>query len=133
MRDKKLFGIWWSAITEAGFIVGILATAAQLSGVSSVALAIWFLVVLALLSITFFNAKLFHLRRTYFQKVELVIGHANTFRKLTELVKNAKESIWVTRFSKGSIRPEYEYFEWTKRRVLGMGCKRLYDYRRITK
>ncbi|MCL6449921.1 MAG: hypothetical protein K6T75_01310 [Acetobacteraceae bacterium] len=39
----------------------------------------------------------------------------------------------MTRFSKGSVTPEHDYFGWSSRRISGEGCKPVLTYRRVNR
>lgn len=123
--------ILWSSIAEAGFIAGLISTFVQLLGLSGIQIAILFTIILAALSISIFNIRLYYTNKMQQPFMEFVNGHDEAFELLCKHIKSAKESIWVTRFSKGSITSEHDYFGLSSRRVLGEGCKPILTYRRV--
>lgn len=123
--------ILWRSITEAGFVAGLIAVFIQLMGLSGLQVALAFTVILAILSITVFNIRIYYINKTQQPFIEFINGHDEAFDLLTTYVKAAKESIWVTRFSKGSIVQEHDYFSISSRRISGDGCKPILTYRRV--
>lgn len=123
--------ILWRSITEAGFVAGLIAVFVQLMGLSGLQVALAFTAILTILSITVFNIRLYYTNKTQHPFVEFVNGHDEAFDLLSTYVKAAKESVWVTRFSKGSVVQEHDYFNISSRRISGEGCKPILTYRRI--
>lgn len=128
---KNIFPILWQSITEGGFFSGIIAATLQYLNFSNNDTAIYFIISFLLLSITIFNIRLFYINKKEKPLFKLIEGHDNIFDNITPYVKNAKNSIWATRFSKGSPSDEHEYHLWTMRRIIGNGCKAIYSYRRL--
>jgi len=126
-----IFSTLWMSVTEGGFVAGIVAIILQFAEITGLTIATYFVLILLVLSITIFNIRLFYINRTQKPFVEYIGGHDEGFDYLTPYIKSAKNSIWVTRFSKGSIIHEHDYFTWTTRRITGDGCKPVYSYRRV--
>jgi len=131
MKHISFNAILWSSITEGGFVAGLIATFVQLVGVSGLQVAIIFTGLLIVLAISIFNIRLYYTNQIQLPYMEFVNGHDEAFDLLTTYIQSAKESIWVTRFSKGSITSEHDYFGWTSRRISGEGCKPILTYRRV--
>jgi hypothetical protein len=121
----------WKSISEAGFIAGVVATVSQFLGYGGYRAAAVFVFIMIVAWVTVFNIRFFHINRQQLPQYRFVNGHDATFELLTNYVKNAEESIWVTRYSKGSIKAEREYFWWTNQRISGGGGKQIYQYRRL--
>ena len=131
MKTVSHTNIFWKTTTEAGFITGVVAAVSQLLGYTGLTAAVIYLLVMLTAWVTVFNARLFYINRLQPPLFHFVSGHDATFDLLTNYVKNAEESIWVTRYSKGSIDAEHEYFSSTNRKILGERCKPIHDYRRL--
>lgn len=131
MKNLSLSEIIWRSITDAGFAAGLIASIIQLTGISGITITITFCAITIILSITIFNIRIYYANKVYQPFFEFVSGHDDAFDLLTTYIKNAKESIWVTRFSKGSIVQEHEYFSISTRRISGEGCKPILTYRRV--
>jgi hypothetical protein len=131
MKFISFSSILWRSIAEAGFIAGLVATFVQFLELSGIQIAAVFAVILTVLTITIFNIRLYYTNRTQQPFIEFVNGHDEAFDLLTTYVKSAKENIWVTRFSKGSIIQEHDYFNISARRISGEGCKLILTYRRV--
>lgn len=131
MKHTSFNAILWSSISEAGFIAGLIATFVQLLGVTGIQIAIIFTILLVVFAISIFNIRLYYTNKEEQPFIEFVNGHDEAFDLLCSYIKASKESIWVTRFSKGSVTTEHDYFGLTARRISGEGCKPILTYRRV--
>lgn len=125
------FSLLWQSITEGGLFAGLIAAILQYSKQDEAMVAIIFALSLFILSMTFFNVRLFYMNKKDKPLFDFIEGHDEVFERITLHIKKAKNSIWATRFSSGSVLSEHEYYSWTIRRILGEGCKEIYSYKRI--
>lgn len=121
----------WSSISAGGLVAGTTATILQLLGMTGAWTAVVFVLILVFFSLTAFNVLLYRRSQAMRPSSAYIDGHDAVFDAMTVAITSARDSVWVTRFSRSSVDRSHEYFRVTERRIKGVNCPPVHNYRRL--
>ena len=132
-KNSKSAQILWKSITEGGFLAGIFLIGFRAIGLNELLTFLAYLLTLFVLTLTAFNIRLYNIRKDTKPSIDYVDGHEQSMKWLSKYIREATQSVWVTRFSKGFISDDSDYFKLTDRKIKGEKCSPIYVYKRLIK